>query len=450
MNQADEFDIPCEVLSRYSRLGANDLPDSVFARPGGVTAAGYAHALHRFDRWEDQSLSVYVHLPFCPVRCLNCGQNTTVTHDPSQIDRYLDGLEREMALVSEHVGVGTHLKQLHLGGGTPNYLNEMQLVRLMMMVEAHFRVDEQTETSLEASPKSASAAQLDLLHGLGFYRICFAVRDLDLDVQRAMGRYQSAEMLADVFCMARDSGFETVNMDLVYGLPSQTGSKMQETIDTVIALAPDQIQCRAFVLRPDCQPHQRTIDPKQVPSLAQKIAIFGRIVRGLTSARYTWVGVDGFAKDDDELAIAQAQRRLKRNWIGYSVNPAENLIGFGTNAVSEADGVCVQNHRSIDAWQNALAGGFLPVAGGFHLSETDRRRRDAMVELLCNLELRDYTPLLDTSLAKQTWLDLARDGLMEISANALSLTPRGRYAMSHSGLDYLLLSESRELQQQSV
>ena len=396
-----------------------------------VTGDHYADALEAEGSCEGApgAMSIYIHLPFCPSRCLSCDHNTTVTHETGEIDRYLDALEQEMGMVTGRIGRGRPLMQLHIGGGTPNYLTDPQLVRLAAIIEDHFVIGPDTETSLDASPKRTSRAQLDLLHGLGFRRINFEVRDLDPGVQMAVGRSLSLPILQDVFDNARAAGFETLSTDLVYGLPGQTLDSIRRTLRQLVELEPDRVACFSYSRRPESFQHQRAIDAGSIPSLADKMAMFNAVVEAMQAADYTWIGLDCFVRREDALSSAQLQRRLHRNWIGYTLHESRELLGFGTNAVSELKNLCVQNQLLIPNWKDAIRGGSLPVRGGMRLSDTDRERRNAMIDLMCNMELQDYAALTDASGESPTLAHLQRDGLVDISADRVAVTSHGRYML---------------------
>eukprot|EP00579_Thalassiosira_antarctica_P024236 CAMPEP_0201984746 /NCGR_PEP_ID=MMETSP0904-20121228/84544_1 /ASSEMBLY_ACC=CAM_ASM_000553 /TAXON_ID=420261 /ORGANISM="Thalassiosira antarctica, Strain CCMP982" /LENGTH=288 /DNA_ID=CAMNT_0048538209 /DNA_START=76 /DNA_END=939 /DNA_ORIENTATION=- len=252
--------------------------DSGLTFDPAMTHNDYVLALEDEKRNVNESLSMYVHLPFCPSRCLTCDHQTSVSHDHKEIDRYLDTLEIEIQLVTDHLGRGRHLQQLHLGGGTPNYLSEVQLVRLVDMLDKYFSIDAQTESSLDANAQRASMSQLSLLHGLGFRTLNIELRDLDPTVQKALGRHQSVSVVRDVFDNARQVGFDTVSTDLVYGLPMQSVASVQRTLDSLLELNPDRISCFTYSRRANLFQHQRAIDAQQMPSVADKVAIFSRIV----------------------------------------------------------------------------------------------------------------------------------------------------------------------------
>lgn len=426
-----EFDLPSTLIARYGQPGTLKGGDPLFSSPSRVTAEDYAAALPEHSGDHESPVSLYVHLPFCPVRCLNCENNTTVTHDLGRIDRYLDSLDREISLVAASIGEGRKVFQLRIGGGSPNYLTEGQLVRLVSLLERHFDMDADTDMSLEANPKRTSKTQLDLLRGLGFRRINFAVRDLDPSVQLAIGRIQSTEMICDTFGAARHAGFETVEMDLVYGLPCQTQRSIERTVESLLELGPDRISCFSYIRQPNQFAHQHAIDASLMPSLADKLALFSSIVDGLTESSYTWIGLDCFAKEDDLLSQAQEEGRLRRNWLGYTSLPASDLFGFGTNAISDLQELYVQNHTEIPHWQASLDGGLFPIVRGVRLSEQERKRRDAMTDLMCNMELQDYAALLDADEQPSCLSDYARDGLLTVTPERVSVTPNGRYLLQH-------------------
>lgn len=392
-----------------------------------ISFADYADALKLERSAADERLSLYVHLPFCPSRCLTCDHQTSVSHDGREIDRYLDAMEREIALVTENLGTGQKLQQLHLGGGTPNYLTDLQLVRLMDLIERHFDIDSNTETSLEANAHRASMAQLSLLHGLGFRALNLELRDLDAGVQQALGRRQSLPVVRDVIESARTVGFDRVSADLVYGLPQQSVASIRGTVDKLVELSPDRISCYTYSRRPQLFQHQHAVDQGQLPSLADRVAIFSRIVDGLGEAGYEWIGLDSFAQDHDPITRAHKTGSLHRNWIGYTDSPGRSLVGLGSSATSDLSTICVRNQIAIDEWRSALERDELPVERGTHLSVEQRERRRALSDLMCNLHHSSSEPF--DAANDPTLLALQDDGFVEIDAGGVSVTETGRYAL---------------------
>jgi oxygen-independent coproporphyrinogen-3 oxidase len=416
--------------SEGSHLGGNG--DSR-TRPGTtLSSSEYAQLLQQQEFVSYGNAAVYVHLPFCASRCLSCSNNTTVTHDPRDVDRYLDNLDHEMDLATQQMGTGHPLAQLHLGGGTPNYLSEPQLMRLMGIIEQYFVLADSTVMSLDASPRRSSSTQLELLKGLGFQHINFEVRDLNPEVQRALGRSDSLHMLQDVFNNARESGLETISMDLVYGLPQQSMTSIDLSLQQIRELSPDRVACHTYSRRADTFNHQRAIDPGSLPSLSDRLVMFNAIVERMQDDGYTWVGLDYFAKSCDPLAIAQDQHLLYRNWIGYNLHGSPNMLGFGTNAITEtSSGACTQNHLHIPEWQAAVSRNELPIRGGVMLSEQEQQHRRAMSGLLCNMELGDYAALLGIEEDESSLRHLEEDGVIQICDGKAVITAQGRYTLHH-------------------
>ena len=431
MPAGSSLDVPSALISQYSHIGSGKDNDVLFRPENGISQNDYRDALSVSDDATDTPRSLYVHLPFCPVRCLNCDNNTVITHDTEPVDRYLDTLEQELDLLTDTTGTARQLQQLHLGGGSPNYLNDRQLVRLMAIVDEHFCIDEDTELSMDANPRRCSPSQLALLRNLGFERVFFGIRELDPQVQLAIGRTTSLDMVRDVFETAREAGFRTIGVDVMYGLPCQTEDGLKRTVDNLLALSPDRIACVAFTRKATERVHQAAIDRCAVPSLADKLVLFNALVQGLT-ADYHWIGLDNFAKPDDELAIAQAEHRLNRSWLGYSHLPPTDLFGVGTNAISDFKDLCVQNHLTLDPWHQSVGLGAFPIRGGIRLSTQQKLQRDAIRELVCNMELEDYSPLMACDESDEaTWTGYAEDGLLSITSESMLLTHEGLYLLPH-------------------
>lgn len=420
--------IPDELFGRYDRPGPRYTSyPPVTAWSTDFGPAAYHDALRAVAAAPADQLSVYVHLPFCNIRCLYCGCNVSVTHDTAKIDRYLDHLEREMDMVVGELGRGRDVVQLHLGGGTPNYLSDVQLARLVGMVEDRFRLVPGAETSIECDPRKATAMQLDVLAGLGFRRISFGVQDLDADVQRAIGRLQPVELIRDVYWNARSAGFESVNVDLIYGLPQQTAESFAATVEEVIALAPERVACFGYAHLPGSRPHQRALDEATIPVGRDKLALFHGAVQSFTDAGYSWIGLDHFALATDELAVALDERRLHRNFMGYTVRPAPHMLAFGMSGIGEVGGSFVQNDAQLKTWTEAVEAGRLPVVRGHRLSPDDVRRREAILHLMCNLELPEALATGDLQPAYERIARYADDGFVAIRGDRLVVTPLGRY-----------------------
>lgn len=379
-------------------------------------------------------VAAYVHLPFCPSRCPSCDHQASVTHSAGDIDSYLDCLEQEAGLIAAAAGRGHPLTHLHVGGGTPNYLADRQLLRLADIVDSLFTLDGSCDSSIEINPARASAAQLEMLRGLGFRRIQLEVRDLDPGVQRGIGRNLSLAMVADVVAAARRSGFETVELDLLYGLPGQDTRSIRNTVRSILELGPDRVNCSAFTRRVDRFPHQSAIVASEAPSLADKLALFNEIAEGLSAGPYTWVGLDCFALTKDPLAVAQSEGGLRRNWFGYTTTRSPALIGLGASAISEIEDLCVQSSADVTRWQQALQSGRLGLEGGMWLDAATRGRRRLMQELSCRLQV-PTAALSNPEYAPAALDDLSRRGVVDRGPEMTRVTPAGRLMLANLWAD---------------
>ena len=372
-------------------------------------------------------LALYVHLPFCASRCLYCGCNATVTKRDAVVDRYLNRLERELAILGESIGGRPRVAEMHWGGGTPNFLNEAQLERLVGMLQQPFDIDARTECSIEADPRLVTRDQLATLRQLGFSRISFGVQDLDPMVQKAIGRVQPTSMVRDVLTGARDAGFSGINMDLIYGLPHQTASRFLSTLRESIELSPDRVACFGYAHVPWMRPHQRRMDESALPIARERFALFHEAVEQFQAAGYRWIGLDHFAKPDDPLALAADAGRLNRNFMGYTTRTGERLLGVGVSAISEIDGWFLQNTAELGGWQREIDTGHLAMARRHVISEEDDLRSRAIAHLMCNAELPfdmftdDIEPMVDR------FEPFLADGLVTFETDKVVVTPLGRF-----------------------
>ncbi len=395
----------------------------------GFDERTYLQALTTLRGQANEPLGIYIHVPFCPVRCLYCGCHTTVTHSTDEIDQYLDTLAAEMTLVTEQIGRGRDVFQLHLGGGTPNYLSLSQLGRLVGIVGEHFRLLGETDATIECNPRRISPGQLELLRGLGFRRLSLGVQELEPAVQRTIGRVQSLRMLQDIYWMARETGFESINFDLVCGLPNQSEQGFQTTLEHVVDMAPDRVTCFNYAHAPTYHPHQHAMDFDYLPSELDRMSLFNRAVETLTGAGYSWIGLDRFALDTDDWALAQDERRLHRNCIGYTSAPVRQVLSFGPSAVGEVGGGFFQNLLVLAEWRRVVANGRLPIQRGRLLTEAELQRRQAIIDLLCHLELPADQATLALGLEYGRLTRYAEHGFIEFNADRLRVTAKGRYFM---------------------
>jgi oxygen-independent coproporphyrinogen-3 oxidase len=415
-------------LARYDVPGPRYTSyPTVPAWKGPFGAAEYRDALRALARLEQDPVSVYVHLPFCGYRCHYCACTVTIATRTNVVDRYLDQVERELDLVTAIAGHGRRVLQLHLGGGTPNVLTVGQFGRLRDMLERRFAFAHAAERSVEADPRRVTGEQLDALRACGFQRISYGVQDFDPVVQAAIGRPQPEAVVRDAVELAREAGFEEINIDLVYGLPEQTAERFERTLDAALALRPDRVACYSYAHVPQVRPNQRLIDAAALPSPGEKFHLFRMAVDAFTGSGYEWIGMDHFARPTDALALAARERRLHRDFMGYTTRPAPHLLAFGMSAIGDVAGRYVQNVPRTGEYQRVLDAAELLVERGHRLSVDDLSRRRAILHLMCNLELPYglVPPPEEESHARLR--PLLDDGLITAHNERYEVTPIGRY-----------------------
>lgn len=382
----------------------------------------------------NRPLSLYVHIPFCNTICYYCACNKIITKDHSRSARYLDFLEREIGLVDRHLAGGREVTQLHLGGGTPTFLAEDEMRRLMAAIRSRFQLAEHGEFSIEVDPRKVDAAQVALLAELGFNRMSIGVQDFDPLVQAAVNRIQSFDETAAVLEAARENGFKSVSMDLIYGLPHQTVERFAATLERVIELSPDRLSLYSYAHLPRLFKPQRRIEESALPTAADKLGIMKYAIERLVDAGYVYIGMDHFAKPDDELTIAQQQGRVHRNFQGYSTQAECDMIAFGISSISKLGAIYAQNHKTEEDYYDALERGELPVLRGVELTADDVLRRSIIQALMCHFELSiesiEIAHLIDFRRYFAPELnDLARmaeAGLVEIGDRWITVLPPGR------------------------
>jgi oxygen-independent coproporphyrinogen III oxidase len=373
-------------------------------------------------------LSLYTHLPFCEHRCLFCGCNVVITQQREQAEKYLRYLLPDINRLADQVDTSRPVVQYHWGGGTPTYLNVDQMQRVFNHHVGRFTFAPEAEISIEVDPRVTRDEQLQALRELGFNRISLGVQDFNVKVQQAVERLQSEEQTWAITAEARRLGFSGINFDLIYGLPHQTVSQFEDTLDTVIQMGPDRLAVYNFAYLPAKLPHQTALDATSLPTGPEKFAIFATAARKLIEAGYVYIGMDHFAKPTDELAMALANGSLHRNFMGYTTKAGTELLGFGVSAISALRGAYNQNHHKLSQYYQAVEANTLPTCRGLNLTTDDQRRQGMIQQLLCQSWLAFESPEAQAMLADNlTRFDaLAADGLLTLADNQLTLTPLGR------------------------
>ena len=423
------------LIQRYNKAGPRytSYPTAVEFRP---VADDHSERLAFAQRDPNRPLSLYLHIPFCRHVCYYCGCNKIVTKDTSRSAPYLDILKQEISMKRALLPGNAPVEQLHLGGGTPTFLSDDQLTELMEFLRSQFRFSTAADAdfSIEIDPRELRPNTLSLLRQLGFNRISFGVQDLEHKVQEAVNRIQPESMIRAVMQEARSLGFRSINMDLIYGLPFQTLETFDRTLDTIIAMQPDRLSVFNYAHLPERFKPQRRINADDLPDASEKLAILGHCISKLSDADYHYVGMDHFARPDDEMAKAQAAGKLHRNFQGYTTHGDCDLIGFGISSISQIGDWYLQNQVTMDGYEQALAQDRLPTMKHLHTNADDRLRRAVITGLLCHLQV-DFAALdqefgidsrqaLSASLAElQPMVD---DGLADITAESVRITGRGR------------------------
>jgi oxygen-independent coproporphyrinogen-3 oxidase len=381
-------------------------------------------------------LSLYIHIPFCDTICYYCGCNKIVTKDHGKAATYLGYLKQEIDMQGRlFAGMGT-IEQLHFGGGTPTYLSDRQMGDLMEHLHANFDFapDQQGEYSIEIDPRTVSAERVHSLRAQGFNRISLGVQDFDPEVQKAVNRIQPEAETRAVMDAARDAGFRSISIDLIYGLPKQSLASMEQTLDKVIAADPDRIALYNYAHLPHLFKPQRRIAEADLPTPEVKLELLALSIRRLCAAGYVYIGMDHFAKPDDELAVAQRQGLLQRNFQGYSTRAEADLISCGVSAISAVGATYSQNEKTLDAYYEKLDEGRLPVARGIKLDTDDLLRRIVIQKLMCNFELsmssiEQAYPIrfpLYFAAELEKLKAFEEDGLLVVDPEWITVTPRGR------------------------
>ncbi len=434
MDQRITFDL--DLIRRYDQSGPR--------------YTSYPTALEFTEAFADQSyraacarsngsgrpLSLYFHIPFCDTVCFYCACNKIATKDRTLAPPYLDRLHRELALQAELFDSGRPVEQLHWGGGTPTFLSHDQMARLMDETRRGFSLadDGVGEYSIEIDPREADAATVTLLRRIGFNRMSLGVQDFEPRVQQSVNRIQSEDETLEVLEAARTEGFRSISVDLIYGLPFQTVESFLRTLERVVAFAPDRLSVFNYAHLPERFKPQRRINAADLPAPGVKLDILQSSIQFLTDAGYVYIGMDHFARPNDELALAQQAGTLYRNFQGYSTHADCDLIGLGVTSIGKVDNTYGQNRRDLESYYADIDTGRLPVFRGIELSRDDEIRRDVITRLICHFELAipeveqrweiDFASYFADSLTRLS--PMADDGLIDLDAAGIQVLPRGR------------------------
>lgn len=442
-----------QMLDKYNHSGPRytSYPTAVEFHEA-FTIAEYDMACAKYP---ERPLSLYIHIPFCHKLCYYCGCNKVITRHSHKADEYLDILEHEIQQRAALLG-GRHVSQVHFGGGTPTFLTPRQISRLMDLLRDEFSFATDAEISIEIDPREIELEILDHLHQEGFNRISVGVQDFNKEVQQLVNREQDEDFIVALVERAKQLGFRSTNLDLIYGLPKQTLESFKHTLEQVIALRPGRLSVFNYAHMPQLFAAQRKIKEDQLPSAAEKMAILQTTIEMLTGAGYQFIGMDHFALPDDELAIAQRNGELHRNFQGYTTQGDCDLVGFGVSAISMVGDVYAQNQKDLKTYYAQVNAKRHALWKGVSLDKDDIVRRDVIKQLMCNFSLNkqqiaakynlDFSQYFNQDM--QLLSSFISDGLVEVDGAMIRVTPRGRLLIRNIAMCFDTYLRSRARHQQ--
>lgn len=438
--------VDVELLKKYDKAGPRytSYPTAPYFHEG-VGEKDYVAHMEKDDRnGPDKDISLYFHIPFCDTRCFFCGCHTTITRNNKKVEDYITYLEKEMTLLRPHIGQNRKVKQLHWGGGTPTHLSPDQIRHLGEIIHTHFDFQASPEVSVELDPRELTRDHIVALHDIGFNRCSMGVQDFDDKVQKAVNRIQTEEVTRLAIDWVRELNFTSVNLDLMYGLPFQTTDTFERTIDRALALHPDRFAVFNYAHLPDMIKHQKFIKTEWLPAPEEKLQLLKLSIEKISSAGMVYIGMDHFAKPDDELTIAMNNGTLYRNFQGYSTHAGLNLFAFGVSGIGMLSDLYIQNYKTFHEYYASLDEGGLPIMRGIALSEDDRLRREVITELMCNFKLVKKTIeekynihfdryFADALTALKSFED---DHLIVLKKDALTITESGRLLIRNIAMHF--------------
>jgi len=400
-------------------------------------------------------LSLYFHIPFCYSLCFYCGCNSIITRKKGHAGEYISYLKREMENIARLVNRERRVVQLHWGGGSPDFLSPSEMKELYGYISDNFTIDNDAEAGVELDPRETTLEHVKTLKGLGFNRISMGIQDLNPRVQEAVNRIQSEETSGRLVNWCRDLGFESINVDLIYGLPFQTADSFKETVDRIIALNPERIAVFNYAHVPWMKKHQKMIHEEDLPRGREKLEILKMVIEKFTVAGYVYIGMDHFAKSDDELCIAQREKTLYRNFQGYTTKAGCDLYGFGMTSISMVGNCYAQNLKALNDYYAAVNAGIMATHRGYELTDDDILRRHIITRLMCDFELRkrdveikygiDFNDYFNDELKR---LDAFQDdGLLKLGPDRIEISDSGRILIRNIAMvfDAYLNAPGREM-----
>ena len=429
------FDIDIDLIKKYDTPGPRytSYPTAPHFNES-FTRKEYLKEIKNTNQGRNlPDLSLYFHLPFCDTLCYFCGCNMIVTKNRERIKRYIDDVKREINQITTHLSGDRKVVQLHWGGGTPTHLNPEEIIDLNLYIHDRFEFNPVVEAGCEIDPRELTKEHLEALRSGGFNRISMGVQDINESVQKAVNRIQPEALTRQVVHWVRELGFDSINLDLMYGLPFQSAKNFERTVDAIIDIDPDRIALFNFAYVPWMKKHQKAIRPEDLPAPEEKLDIFKMATQKLTQAGYVFIGMDHFAKPDDELALALNEKKLYRNFQGYSTHAGADLYAMGITSISQFGRIYAQNIKKEKPYRAALDQGILPTAKGCYLSDDDLLRRHVIIKLMCDFEL-DFVSIEDKfNIDFEAYFGLGLSRLNEMMADDLLFIENRTLKITHMG-----------------
>ncbi len=455
----NKLSVDIDLLKKYDKAGPRytSYPTAPYFHEG-IDEKTYLKHLHRDNETlENPDLSLYFHLPFCDTLCYFCGCNMMVTRNRDRIGEYIDYLDKEMRLLKREIGDDRKVIQLHWGGGTPTHLSPEQIRRLGGLIHKYFDFRENAEVGVEIDPRELTLEHMKALKDSGFNRCSMGVQDFDEKVQHTVNRIQPESITRQAVEWSRTLGFQSLNLDLMYGLPFQRVEKFDKTIDAILSMDPDRLAVFNYAHLPSMIKHQRLLKDEWIPPREEKLKLLKLSIEKLTGAGYVYIGMDHFAKPEDELTRAMKNGTLYRNFQGYSTHAGINLFAFGITSIGMLSDLYIQNHKKMNDYYRDLDDDRLPVMRGITLNEDDKLRREVITELMCNFVLskpaieKKYDIRFDDyfSEALAGLSEFKKDGLIVLEPESLKVTPSGRLLIRNIAMNfdaYLMEKEGKKPQ----
>ncbi|MCD6375244.1 MAG: oxygen-independent coproporphyrinogen III oxidase [Caldisericaceae bacterium] len=446
MTNRHQINVDIELLKKYDQPGPRytSYPTAPYFHEGVDEQVYRKHIEKDNQLKKDEPISLYFHLPFCDTLCYFCGCNMMVTHNRQKIEKYINYLIKEMALLRPLIGEKRKVMQLHWGGGTPTYLSPEQIRRLGNAIREFFDFEDEAEVSVEIDPRELTREHMEALKEVGFNRCSMGVQDFNPQVQKTVNRIQPEDITRQTVDWARELGLQSINIDLMYGLPFQTVDMFEKTLDIILDIDPDRLAVFNYAHLPSMIKHQRLIKDEWLPKPEEKLQLLKLSIEKLTSSGYVYIGMDHFAKPDDELTLAMNEGTLYRNFQGYSTHAGLNLFAIGITSISMLSDLYVQNVKKLNPYYERLEKGQLPVFKGVELTEDDILRREVITELMCNFYLdkkkieQKYNLIFDDYFADalEKLVPLQQDGLIELQENYLKVTTMGRLLIRNIAMQF--------------